>query len=45
MTPPYLSYEKVDIEFVGNEIHDRRGARIGVKGGRNIKSSGARPTS
>lgn len=36
MSPPYLTYEAENIEFVGNEIHDTEGAGMGVNGGHTI---------
>ncbi len=36
MTPPYLTYEAMDITFIRNEIHDTDGAGMGVNGGKDI---------
>jgi len=36
MTPPYLTFEAIDITFIRNEIHDTDGAGMGVNGGNDI---------
>lgn len=36
MTPPWVTYEAIDIKIVNNIVHDTQGAGFGVNGGYNI---------